>query len=155
MLDLRVKNWSDFISSLIDSADIYYGDNDDLGIEDQPHITVLYGFIDDETNLRELRRYLTPLDYIKVSLENITIFETDDYDVVKFDVACDQLYSMNLKISKRFPHENDYDFYEPHMTIAYVKKGTGQKYVKNIKTKVAKPYRYRYTGPIVGTVFFK
>ena len=34
---------------------------------------------------------------------------------------------------KRFPHTSDFPNYHPHMTIAYVKKGTGKYYIKDFK----------------------
>ena len=56
------------------------------------------------------------------------IFTNDDYDVVKIDVSGSELHQLNKKLQV-LPHTNNYPKYQPHVTIAYVKKGQGKKYV--------------------------
>ena len=65
---------------------------------------------------------------------DITIFEQDEYDVVKFDIHSDKLKKLNDTMRFRFEYTNNHPDYHAHMTIAYVKKWLGAKYVKeNIK----------------------
>jgi 2'-5' RNA ligase len=70
---------------------------------------------------------------IKITTKNITHFETPDYDVVKFDVKSKDLVKLNKLLTDSFEFTTDYPDYHPHMTIAYVKKGTGKKYNTNQK----------------------
>ena len=36
---------------------------------------------------------------------------------------------------QKFPHTSSFNEYHPHMTIAYVKKGLGEKYIREFKNK--------------------
>jgi 2'-5' RNA ligase len=61
--------------------------------------------------------------YGLVSAEN-----NKNFDVVKFNVVPSfTLQNLNSKLSE-FPNSNEYPEYKPHITIAYVKKGSGKKY---------------------------
>jgi 2'-5' RNA ligase len=128
------KSWDEF-QSMIDDEDIYTEEGDQsFGRENEPHVTILYGLHDtiDDKTIEEL------VDTIKapeLKLKKISIFENnDDYDVVKFDIIGDsatKLGKMNAKFAK-LPHTTSYPDYHPHSTIAYVKAGTGKKYVKTL-----------------------
>lgn len=52
---------------------------------------------------------------------------------------------MNTAITKNFKYSNSYNKYIPHLTIAYLKPGTGKKYVKNIKLFYPNVKDYIYT----------
>ena len=116
--------WSD-ITSVIDKADLH-----EKGIEIEPHVTILYGFAD-TIDLDNLLTKVRGFPNITVDLQSISVFENDAFDVVKFDIINDSLTELN-DIVKEYEHENEYPVYHPHMTIAYVKKGMGQKYIQNL-----------------------
>ena len=80
----------------------------------------------------------------EIKLENISIFENKDFDVVKVDVISDGLNSLNKKMTK-YPHTTDYPHYHPHMTIAYVKKGMGKKYAEDLKDFSITPDKFVYS----------
>mgnify|MGYP003352094323 CR=1 FL=1 len=46
----------------------------------------------------------------------------------------DKLNALNKQLCK-FPYTNDYPDYKPHITIAYVKKGLGKKYLDIFNNK--------------------
>ena len=98
------------------------------GIENECHITLLYGLHDDVTNdkVKEIiKNFLsTP---IQVELSGLSCFSNDEYDVIKFDVESDILHQINAEL-KKLPYTTQFDEYHPHMTLAYVKKGAGEKY---------------------------
>jgi 2'-5' RNA ligase len=71
-------------------------------------------------------------EYPKLELKNVSLFENDDYDVLKFEVNAKVLHEINDRL-KKFPHTNNYPEYHPHCTIAYLKKGRGKKYVKMLE----------------------
>ena len=52
--------------------------------------------------------------------------------MLKFDVDGDGLHECNSDLRK-YPHTNDFPDYHPHLTIGYIKKGKGQKYVDKFK----------------------
>ncbi len=108
-----------------------YTDKDDpsYGLETRPHITVRYGLSTD--NPADLRK-LSDLPPITVEMGEVSIFETDKYDVVKVDIESEGLRAANKKVGELVdvPGET-YKDYKPHATIAYVKKGEGKKYIGN------------------------
>jgi 2'-5' RNA ligase len=128
------KQWNEF-QSMIDDEDIYTEEGDNTyGREDEPHVTILYGLHADipDSDIESLIDTIKPP---KLTLKKISIFDnSDDYDVVKFDIIGDsetKLGKMNAKFVE-LPHTTNYPDYHPHSTIAYVKAGTGEKYVKTL-----------------------
>jgi len=139
MLYFAFSNWGEFIRKMIPEEDIYTSqDEDDVnsyGYEDESHCTILYGFHHYDDIAQDIKRYLPKLeDLDDIMRGDITIFEQDDYDVVKFDIHSDKLKELNNTMRFRFEYTNEHSDYHAHMTIAYVKKGLGAKYVKeNLK----------------------
>ena len=151
MLNLKVDNWNKEILSIIDKEDIY--DEPKFGLEDKSHVTVFFGIKPEESEPSEVKKVLKESDIDidkEYKLQNISIFENDDYDVVKFDVKdCKELEEMNKFIKKTFPNKQDFPKYEPHVTVGYVKKGKGKKYIQKIDTPIiATPSRITYSYPI-------
>lgn len=129
MVEVPVSNW-DEITSSIDPEDVYTGDDDTHGIQENPHVTILYGLHDGVTEDEVKSVFEGFTDDINIEVNGVGIFENKDYDVVKFNVNPDgALQELHDRLSK-FPNSNDFPDYKPHITIAYVKKGTGKKYVK-------------------------
>lgn len=130
MVEVPVSNW-DEITSTIDPEDIYTESGDSTyGIQKNPHVTILYGLHDDVTE-DEVKSVFDNFDgNINIVVDGVGIFENEKFDVVKFNVNPDgALQELNDRLSE-FPNSNEYPDYKPHITIAYVKKGTGKKYVK-------------------------
>jgi len=135
MLYFNIKNWDD-VTNLIDEKDLYT-EEEGYGLEDEPHVTILYGFHDDEVKLNDIKEAIDKVitKPVEIKLTNISCFENDKYDVVKFDVESPVLHKAN-EVAKEFPHTSDYPDYKPHVTIAYVKSGTGKKYSQKLKNPI-------------------
>ena len=152
MLDFKVSNWKKDILSIIDEDDIY-DEEEGYGYEDKPHVTVLYGLIPDKIDIKEFKEKINDsgIDINKeYELKKISIFEnSDDYDVVKFDLEdCEELHELNEFVRDNFKYENDYPDYEPHVTLAYVKKGKGKKYVQKLEEAIiVEPKKLVYSDP--------
>ena len=119
------------IQSPIDDDDIYLVDGDrSYGLEphNEAHVTLLYG-LHEEVGDSEVEDRVNLMTYPDITLNKVSLFENDDFDVLKFDVNSKELDNMN-EVLKELPFTNDYDEYHPHITIGYLKKGTGKKYVK-------------------------
>lgn len=119
----------------LDLSDLHDQINkDDLagdGIEDESHITVLYG-LDKDVTVEEVEKALDGITLGTVSAYRVSVFENDKEDVVKFDIDCSGLRKANEKL-RTLHYTNDFDEYDPHLTIAYVKPGKGKKYVRMFK----------------------
>lgn len=127
-LDIPQKTWKE-IQNKIDDKDVYIDPKDDtVGREDECHVTILYGLHNDikDEHVEEIIDNWYP---ITITLSKVSKFEKDDYDVLKFDIENRNLKKFNREI-KELPYTNDYPKYSAHCTIAYLKKGTADKYIK-------------------------
>jgi hypothetical protein len=99
------------------------------GREDDPHITVLYG-IHSPDAVGVIGDILREQKHIPATLRKTSVFseEGKDYDVVKLDVDSPELHRLRDKISAACDNTQTYPNYQPHVTLAYVKKGNGSKY---------------------------
>lgn len=130
MVDVPVKNWNE-ITSFIDTDDIYtVSDNDNYGIQDRPHLTLLYGTHKEVTS-EQVESLLKNVKPFSIEIDGVDIFENKDYDVVKFNVKKNDLLQSIFDSLSTLPNSNSFKDYNPHITIAYVKKGTGKKYIKS------------------------
>ncbi len=127
----------------IDKDDIYDNDDKEYGLEIEPHCTLLYGILDDKVEEEEILDLLYLINCPTVEAVNISVFENDEYDVVKFDVESKYLNVLNKVIESTFDNENKYPDYHAHSTIAYCKKGTGKNYKEEFKTPISTPIKYQ------------
>lgn len=130
MIEVPIMNWNKITSS-IEADDVYNEslDGESHGIQDNPHVTILYGLHDNVSEEQVKSVFDEYSGELNVKINGIDIFENKDFDVVKFDVSPDgALQHLHDELSK-FPNSNQYPNYKPHITIAYVKSGTGNKYI--------------------------
>ena len=133
MLYSDIDNWKKH-TSIIDEKDVYDDEFKDYGIEHHPHCTVLFGIHLDECTPDEVRKFMKTFKAVEVEVKEISVFECDDYDVVKYDVpVVDDLQMYHDLVERRFANTQSFPDYHPHMTIAYVLKGEGKKYAKKVK----------------------
>lgn len=122
----KIKKWA---KNFIKEDDLYDKDQPHYGRENEFHITILYGL--HANNSKHIQKLLEKETPIKLELKETSIFESKEYDVVKFTVKSEDLKRFNKKIVKNCDHTTNFPQYSPHCTIAYVKKGTGKKYIGN------------------------
>lgn len=102
----------------------------DDGRELTPHVTLRYGLHDPDPDAAG--RIIANTGPIRMKLGKVSVFKNDDkdYDVLKVDVESNDLRFLNKKLGKL---KNTETFkYNPHATIAYVKKGLGDWYAKQM-----------------------
>jgi len=146
MCSFEIPKWDKLIRGLVDENDIYNNKEDEYGFEVAPHCTILYGFAEN-VNHESLKEYLMPSHHIGILFNDISVFETKEYDVLKFGCTSKALTSMHKATKHYFDNKWEHDGYNPHVTIAYLKPGTGKKYVRELKkefTLVPTGYIYGY-----------
>ena len=113
-------------------CDDLYVDPDDpsFGREKEIHATVL-GPID-ETSLRRITVAVNNEQPVKCSLGKVKLFTTNSkYDVVILDLLGKDILELNKNLGQSIKNTPRFPKYVPHVTIAYVKKGLGEKYLNN------------------------
>ena len=113
--------------NIVDEDDVYkYGDAD-YGLEFNSHVT-LAPCLDNTITVDELKVFLDPIYKYDVKIGCMSMFECDDYDVLKYDVTSQRLIDTNKRIGEEYKMHTEYK-YHPHMTAAYMKKGRAEKYL--------------------------
>lgn len=102
-------------------------DNGKTGYEDEPHITILYGFHEGVTH-EEVLNAIKDFGPITLTLGKISKFKQEELDVLKIDVESKDLHESNELLREKFAERLTVKFpdYHPHQTIAYVKKGAAE-----------------------------
>jgi 2'-5' RNA ligase len=132
MFEIPISNWNE-ITSIIKDEDVYKDqDGQTYGIQDNPHLTLLYPV----TENCDFEKVVSVLESvvdkkIDIKIDKIDIFENQKFDVVKYNVENNEyLDNIHKKLKMFIPNDDRYDIYRPHITIAHVKSGTGRKYKK-------------------------
>jgi 2'-5' RNA ligase len=111
---------------------VYEEVGENYGKEANPHVTVMYGLSPIEENrVKELLNKVPKK--IVAELGKISKFSNADapYDVLKIEVKSPHLNKIHEMIRKNFDNNYKWSQYNPHVTLAYVKKGTCNEYVGN------------------------
>ena len=121
------------IHNLISQSDLYISDGDNsYGKEDEHHTTLLYG-LHEEVTLKAVTDIIQTYEFTNCIMHNPSLFKTDTYDVLKYEVMGDNLHSVNQSL-KKLPYTTSFPKYNPHFTIAYLKPGCGNYYVNELNT---------------------
>ena len=156
MYCLDIPNWKDILNS-IDRDDVYIDEdvNKPSGLTEDPHITVLFGFHDKEINLDDIYNDILVNKDVKFKVSGISVFESKDYDILKYDIDSDDLVNFNKLLTEKYPYTTEHD-YHPHMTIGYIKKGVLDKCKEKIDINLQptdKFFKYSRTNGI--KIYFK
>lgn len=131
LLMLNIDNWESILSE-IDEKDLYIEkDDDSYGLEKNPHVSIKYGFTSSADSSKIMKTCIK-FNFSTLSLKNVSLFKNEKCEVLKFDISSKKLKKINSLISK-YPNEDEFKEYHPHCTIAYLKTGTGEKYVEKFK----------------------
>lgn len=129
MLDIDNSILKDVLS-VISGDDLH-----EEGKETDSHTTVKYGLHTKDN--KEIFKFCEEWGKfpINVKLHNFSIFENEEYDVLKLEVSSKPLRDLNKKICDEFEFTDSYQDYNPHTTLAYLKKGFGKVYVELLNEK--------------------
>lgn len=107
---------------------------DDLasdGVETNPHVTVKYGL---HTNAPEdVRNAVQGKPPVAITFGTTSVFKSDEHDVVKIEIESNELRSLNKALTDSLPNTTTHPQYKPHVTIAYVKPGLGERYAERLR----------------------
>jgi 2'-5' RNA ligase len=120
-----IINWG---RSEVSDDDLYVTHKEPtFGREDEIHITILYGIHSENGN--QIRSALEGAGPVKVVLGKTEVFTNPyKFDVVMIEAQSDDLVQLNLILQEKVSFSNKYPIYNPHVTIAYVKKNKGWKH---------------------------
>lgn len=95
----------------------------DDGYEDEPHVTVIYGFHGDLSD--ELKSLLNRWGSLTVTLGKVSRFKGKERDVLKVAVKSPDIKKLHGFLMKHYPKMITTDFPEwnGHITLAYVNPG--------------------------------
>lgn len=97
------------------------------GVETDVHVTAFYGFKTD-FDVSKLAKLLADVGPLTFTVGKLSRFECEEYDVLKFDITSSQLVKLNKVIAAKFKDDINpsQHAYAPHLTLAYVAKGTNK-----------------------------
>lgn len=154
MLLANLPNWKEHLK-IISKEDIYDDAEHNYGYSDEPHITVLYGIHHEKVDIKEIFETIQHMHPVSTKVYEIDIFENPEYDVVIYKVPVTNDLKEYREMFMSFPNTQTYDEYKPHMTLAYVKKGQGKKYIKPIKPFKVNFNTAFYSSPEYEKKYFK
>jgi 2'-5' RNA ligase len=126
---MNEKDWNPFLKE-IKIEDL---NENEGGLEEEPHITLLYGIHADEVDKEKVYESLKNIYEFDIETEKVDLFENEKFDVVKLNVnVTDKLKELRGIYENLLPNTQTFEGYHPHLTIAYVKPGEGKKYKRKL-----------------------
>lgn len=138
-----------YIKGIIDTRDLLYSrDLPQYGNDINPfHITIKNGIHTKHTD--EISNIIQDIEIIQVEIGKTSIFSNGEYDILKFDIYSEDLININKIIRNNISCTDMYLTYNPHITLAYLKEGKGNKYkddnvLHGLKLSFNKMFFYGY-----------
>lgn len=139
MVDFKMPEFIKDLQKRIPESELYKPENPEAGyeygLETESHVT-LAPCLDNDINVDRLKALLRPLNDYKSIITDISVFENEDFDVLKCSVSSNVMKDTNSLISSEYEIHSEYKQYKPHMTIAYLKKGFAEKYKKYVMSEL-------------------
>lgn len=104
---------------LIPDEDLYDDGSGEHGRESDVHVTVKYGLHTDKA--KDVRDVIGDMPSVTLKLDKMSVFNNDDYIVLKLDIESENLHELNKLISDNLECTDTFPDYHPHATIAYLK----------------------------------
>lgn len=123
-LSSKIRSWC----KRIPSEELYNNKDDEYGMENDHHVTLLYGIKNQEPDtVMDLLKSFGPFN---ARLGLVTAFrDNPDYDVLKVDIEAPELHKIHYLLADELDNDHSFPTYAPHMTLCYLKKGHADKYI--------------------------
>lgn len=107
----------------VKDKDLYTPPEDYIhGREEEPHVTVLYGIHSQLPT--EVTKLISNGLSFDIKLKNVSIFTNNAmFDVVKVEAISPSLNYFNSLLRNNVGNTQYFNNYQPHVTVAYIKKG--------------------------------
>jgi len=101
------------------------------GKETEIHLTLMFGIVGGVKSKKLVADFIAGQKEIEVQISKLEIFKPNekDFEVLVVRVKGAEIHSLRRKIEKAVPNEQTYPEYKPHITIGYLKRDTGVKYL--------------------------
>lgn len=153
-IDINEDEWSKYID-LIDEEDLFIDiENNFHGLENNPHCTILYG-LNVYINRVDIKMPLINIKKFKIISEKVSSFNNEKFDVLKFQVNSKQLKDLNKLYRDNFDYKSNFDEYNAHITIAYLKPGKAKKYIELLNKQFIFPIDFLVNRIIYTTEYNK
>jgi|APGre2960657373_1045057.scaffolds.fasta_scaffold00038_29 2'-5' RNA ligase len=107
-----------------------YINGDQYGRVHDVHVTVLSNL--KKQSIRNIKQSIVEEGLFNCILGDIKLFTTNSkFDVLYVEITNNDIIDVNKKLSKNIDFDNFYSFFIPHVTICYMKKGIGEKFLGN------------------------
>ena len=123
----KVKRAISIEQAKIPTEDLYV-EEADTGLELDYHITVMFGLLYDQSfiSILSILENYPELSTIDITFGIVSAFRRPDkpYDVLKIEIISPKLKTLHQLIKDFNSNEETFDEYNPHLTLAYINKGT-------------------------------
>ena len=119
-----------------------YKRNEDFEFDKYTHITIAFGInVNTDINLiKEIERN-RPTYF---QLTELSLFENDNFDIIKFDIMSSDLRILNHIIRSKMEVKSSFSEYHPHLTVAYVPKGMGVELITRLNKLLYEEMNFRF-----------
>lgn len=146
------------VSDMLSEDDLYYAKEKDrfwingMVSDKNCHVTLLFGLMESGSDWKRyvdsLLEKILPIK--EVEIDHVSYFDSPYQDEPYFClvaklVVSDQLLKANSEL-RRLPHIDDYPTYQPHLTLAYIKKDP------KIRDELLYAMNNRFAGTKVKTI---
>lgn len=119
-----------------------YRRDEDFEFDKYTHITIAFGInVNTDINLiKEIVRN-RPTYF---QLTELSLFENDNFDIIKFDIMSSDLRILNHIIKSKMDVKSSFSEYHPHLTVAYVPKGMGVELIARLNKLLYEEMNFRF-----------
>lgn len=113
---------------VVDSS--LYQNEDQYGRVHDVHVTILSNIKKQST--KNIKQSIEELGFFFCNLGEIKTFTSNSkFDVLYIEITDEEIKRANKKLSSQIEFDDFYSFYIPHVTICYMEKGMGEKFLGN------------------------